>query len=217
LRVLGIEEFHFDTDSATQFNNIFGRWFKLYHLDHPEKPCSTAGVAFVLNKKFLDTENICEFELIPGRALMIVVPWHNRKSLNILNVYAPNRRDERDKMWKDLWKKWADDPHLPFPNIALGDWNFVEDPMDRNSGTAETVPDSFKRLKDLLRFHDGWRATFPDSRDYTCLQQRKDQVSEDYTLPTHELTGSMSIANSSRVSGAGKLNIGQSKVITDWF
>ncbi|KAJ7142845.1 hypothetical protein C8R44DRAFT_726157 [Mycena epipterygia] len=56
-------------------------------------------------------------------------------------------------MWKELWKKWAEDPHLP--HIALGDWNSVEDPMDRNYGAAETVLDSFKRLKDLLRLQDG--------------------------------------------------------------
>jgi exonuclease III len=104
LDVLGMQETHFDTESATQFNNVFGRWFKLYHSAHPDKPCSTAGVAFVLNKKFLDTENVREYELIPGRALMIVIPWHNGESLNILNIYAPNRPEERDHMWKGLRK-----------------------------------------------------------------------------------------------------------------
>jgi exonuclease III len=98
LGVLGIQETHFDAESATQFNNIFSRWFKVYHLAHPEKPCSTAGVAFVLNKKFLDTENIHEYELIPGRAYMIVVPWHKGESLNILNIYAPNQPEDRDRM-----------------------------------------------------------------------------------------------------------------------
>jgi hypothetical protein len=51
---------------------------------------------------------------------MIVVPWHNGESLNILNIYAPNRLEERDKMWKELRKKWADEPQLPFPTVALG-------------------------------------------------------------------------------------------------
>ena len=82
-------------------------------------------------------------------------------------------------MWKKLWKMWAEDPQLPFPTVALGDWNFVEDPMDRNSGVTERVPESFKRLKDLLRLHDGWRATFSDTRDYTCVQHRKDRQSDE--------------------------------------
>jgi hypothetical protein len=51
----------------------------------------------VLNKRFLDTENIREYELIPGRALMIVIPWHDGEFLNILNIYAPNRAEEHGK------------------------------------------------------------------------------------------------------------------------
>jgi exonuclease III len=124
-------------------------------------------------------ENIREYELIPGRALMIVIPWHKGESLTILNIYAPNCPEERDEMWKELWEKWADDPQLPFPDIALGDWNFVEDPMDRNSGSTEIVPDSFKKLKNLLRLHDGWRAAFPHTREYTCVQLRTDRLTNE--------------------------------------
>ncbi|KAJ6459906.1 Endonuclease/exonuclease/phosphatase [Mycena sanguinolenta] len=162
LDILGIQETYLDPDSPSQFNKIFGRWFKLFYSAHSNKPTSTAGVAFAVNKKFIDTDNIQEYELIPGRALMIVLPWHNGESLNILNIYAPNRPEERDDM-------------LPFPNIALGDWNFVEDPTDRNSGNMDTVPESFTRLKDLLQLQDGWRSTFPDTRDYTCVQYRTDR------------------------------------------
>ncbi|KAJ7899451.1 hypothetical protein B0H14DRAFT_2556529 [Mycena olivaceomarginata] len=50
---------------------------------------------------------------------MIAIPWHHGESLNILNIYAYNKAEEREKMWKDLRKMWADDPDLPFPNIVL--------------------------------------------------------------------------------------------------
>jgi hypothetical protein len=50
LGVSGTQETHFNADSAAQFNNTFNRWFKLYYPAHPHKPCSTAEVAFVLNK-----------------------------------------------------------------------------------------------------------------------------------------------------------------------
>ncbi|KAJ7696272.1 hypothetical protein B0H17DRAFT_846418, partial [Mycena rosella] len=113
----------------------------------------------------------------PGRAMMLVFPWHG-KSLNILNIYAPNRPEERDEMWRQLWELWAKDPLLPFPHITFGDWNFVEDPLDRNSGAVEPVPESYRRLKSLLHLHDGWRDTFPDTRDYTCSQHRKDRESD---------------------------------------
>ncbi|KAJ6483186.1 hypothetical protein C8R45DRAFT_931810 [Mycena sanguinolenta] len=86
LGVLGIQETHFDNESAAQFNNMYHRWLKLYYSADPKKPSSTAGVAFVLNKKLVDTDNVREYELIPGRALMIVIPWHQGESLNILNI-----------------------------------------------------------------------------------------------------------------------------------
>ncbi|KAJ7696324.1 hypothetical protein B0H17DRAFT_1131100 [Mycena rosella] len=178
LGALGIQEGHFDTNAAVQFNNVFNRWFKLYYSADPDKPCSTAGVAFVLNKKFVDTDNIREHVLIPGWALMIAVPWKG-ESLNILNIYAPNRPEERDEMWKTLWLCWANNPELPFPHVVLGDWNFVEDPADRNSGAAEFIPESFTRFKHLLRPQDGWRSTFPDAREYTCSQFRRSADSED--------------------------------------
>ncbi|KAJ7759754.1 hypothetical protein DFH07DRAFT_740995 [Mycena maculata] len=63
------------------FNNVFGSWFKLFHSAHPEKATSTTGVAFVLNKNYLDVGNT---------PLMLVIPWHKGKFLVILNVYAPN-------------------------------------------------------------------------------------------------------------------------------
>jgi exonuclease III len=105
LGILGIQETHLDQDSAAQFNNVFGHRLKPFFSAHPDEPTSTAGVAFVLNKKFVDTENIKEYQLIPGRALTIVAPWQ-RESLTILNLYAPNRPEERDKMGKKLWEKW---------------------------------------------------------------------------------------------------------------
>ncbi|KAJ7629919.1 hypothetical protein B0H17DRAFT_1150383 [Mycena rosella] len=36
LGLLGMREGHFDLESATQFNNVFGRWFKLFYSAHPE-------------------------------------------------------------------------------------------------------------------------------------------------------------------------------------
>ncbi|KAJ7751801.1 hypothetical protein DFH07DRAFT_720723, partial [Mycena maculata] len=36
------------------------------------------------------------------------------------------------------------------------------------------VPMSFTRLKSLFQMEDGWRNTFQDDRQYTCLQQRND-------------------------------------------
>jgi hypothetical protein len=110
--------------------------------------------------------------------LLFLRTMENHRTFSI-SMLQTNQR--RDKMWKDLWEKvgWRSSSAVPKHCLRgnWGDWNLVEDLMDRNSGAAETVPDSFKRLKHLLWFHDRWHVTFPDSHDYTCLQQCKDQIS----------------------------------------
>ncbi|KAJ7112306.1 hypothetical protein C8R44DRAFT_527331, partial [Mycena epipterygia] len=145
---------------------------KIIHSAHSLAPTSTAGVAFLLNRKFIDVENAQVFELVPGRALMINVPWHKGRMLTIMNIYAPNTAQERDELWTELWTKWRDDKYLPFPTIVLGDWNFVEDARDRLSGSRASIPPSFYRLKSLHQIEDGWRNTFSDDRQYTCIQRR---------------------------------------------
>ncbi|KAJ7679586.1 hypothetical protein B0H17DRAFT_1139122 [Mycena rosella] len=150
LGILAMQETHLDDCGAADFHKIYQSWFKTIHSAHPTSPNSTAGVAFLLNGKFIDIEHVQEIELIPGHALMINIPWHKGRTVTILNIYAPSTLQERDKMWTQLWTKWKNDTHLPFPNIVLGDWNFVEDTRDRLSVGRVFVPTSFKRLKSLL-------------------------------------------------------------------
>ncbi|KAJ7852203.1 hypothetical protein B0H14DRAFT_3866131 [Mycena olivaceomarginata] len=42
-------------------------------------------------------------------------------AFTFMSVRGKFEVNERDKIWKELWKKWADDTQLPFPDIALGD------------------------------------------------------------------------------------------------
>ncbi|KAJ7790366.1 hypothetical protein B0H14DRAFT_2396485 [Mycena olivaceomarginata] len=161
-----------DHIAASQFNNIYGKWFKLFNSGHPIKPSSTAGVSFLLNKKYVDTENVKEYVLIEGHAIMLVIPSHRGETINILNIYAPNTPLERERMWARLWYCYLENPRLPFPTETLGDWNFVEDIKDRTTNKEETVPLSFICLKALFRMQDGWRTTFPDANEYTCFQKR---------------------------------------------
>ncbi|KAJ6527700.1 hypothetical protein B0H19DRAFT_1083798 [Mycena capillaripes] len=125
---------------------------------------STAGVAFLLNRKFIDVDHVQVFQLDPGRALLISVPGHKGQTMNILNIYAPNTPRDRDELWIRLWTQWKGNPRLPLPDVVLRDWNFIEDPRDRFSARKETVSISFNRLKSLFQMEDGWRNTFPDDR-----------------------------------------------------
>ncbi|KAJ7699611.1 hypothetical protein B0H17DRAFT_926310 [Mycena rosella] len=170
--VFSWQETHMDHIAASQLKNIYGKWFKLFNSGHPIKPNSTAGVSILLNKKYVDTENVKEYVLIEGHAIMLVIPSHRGETINILNIYAPNTPLERERMWAQLWHCHLENPELPFPTETLGDWNFVEDIKDRTSNKEETVPLSFICLKALFRMQDGWRTTFPDANEYTCFQKR---------------------------------------------
>jgi hypothetical protein len=44
---------------------------------------------------------ILGLKMIPGRALMINVPWQKGRVLTILNIYAPSTPQERDEMCMD--------------------------------------------------------------------------------------------------------------------
>lgn len=133
---------------------------------------TTVGVSVLLNKKYVDTENVREHILIEGHAIMLIIPSHRGETINILNIYAPNTPKERESMWAQIWYYYLRNPELPFPSEIVGDWNFVEDTKDRTSHKEETVPLSFTCLKALFRMQDGWRTTFPDTNEYTCFQKR---------------------------------------------
>jgi hypothetical protein len=100
LGILAMQETHLDDAGAAQFHDIYQNWFQSFHSAHPSAPTSTAGVVFLLNKKFVDVEHVRVFVLIPGRALMINVPCHKGQTLTILNIYCyihvgKGRKDRR--------------------------------------------------------------------------------------------------------------------------
>jgi hypothetical protein len=123
-------------------------------------------------------KNLSTQTISGNMSLSQVVPswslFHGTKVNNwIFSTYTRTIKQRNETKCGKIFGKCGH-PQLPFPNIALGDWNFVEDPQDKNSFTTETIPESFKILKHLWRLQDGWRATFPETRDYTCCQIRVD-------------------------------------------
>ncbi|KAJ7104644.1 Endonuclease/exonuclease/phosphatase [Mycena epipterygia] len=182
--VFALQETYMNDIAASQFNNIYRKWFKLFNSGHPIKPDSTAGVSFLLNKKYVDSENVKEYILIEGHVILLVIPSHRGETINILNIYAPNTPQERERgMWAQLWYCYLDNPELPLPTETLGDWNFVENIKDRTSNKEEPVPLSFLCLKALFRMQDGWRTTYPGANKYTCFQKRTNAI----TNETHVL------------------------------
>ncbi|KAJ7120400.1 hypothetical protein C8R44DRAFT_623725 [Mycena epipterygia] len=179
--VLALEETHMNNIAASQFNNIYGNWFKLFNSGHPIKPDSTAGVSFLLNKKYVDTENVKEYVLVEGHAIMLVIPSHRGETLRILNICPEYTSRKREDVGPNM------NSELPLPSEVLGDWNFVEDLKDRTSNKEELIPLSFLCLKALLRIQDSWRTTFPDTNEYTCFQKHTNAIKNEIHLSSSRL------------------------------
>jgi hypothetical protein len=59
------------------------------------KPHANAqGVTIILNKELANIKGIEQQDVIPGRAMLIILPWHSNLSLTILNIYALNAHSE---------------------------------------------------------------------------------------------------------------------------
>jgi ribonuclease HI/exonuclease III len=186
--ILCAQETHL-TDEQTEAINNLHKNIKVFSTIDPAQP-NTKGVAIEVNRRITNAQQAQAKTLIPGRALMLEIPWHANELLTVLAIYAPNENSENKSFWDDLCKLWEeDDATLPYPDVLLGDFNMVEDPTDRSTGTtdpAETV-NTLSNLKSKLSLIDGWRQTFPHEKSYT-LQHRsnnhRSRIDRIYTTTT---------------------------------
>lgn len=167
IAILAIQESHLTEELANKINTLFETKLLLIHSPLPESN-NTAGVAIIINKGLLSTNKITHETLIPGRAIMVTIPWHADKPLKILNIYAPNDSNANEKFWDTLNEKINANPHLK-PDTMVGDFNLTEDSLDRlpchpDDPAAVTA---LGNLKSNLNLVDGWRRTYPDRREYS--------------------------------------------------
>ena len=171
IALLAIQETHLTDELAAQFEDLFGNSFVLNYSPDPHTR-NARGVAVVLNRRLIDTRNSSSKTIIPGRALITSIPWNDNRYINILSVYAPNPPREN----ADLWTKIS--ATLPSlnnaqPDILLGDFNLVEDALDRlpsnQDDTAAT--EALRDLKMKYKLIDGWRLANPTSKGYSWSRE----------------------------------------------
>ncbi|EJD35620.1 hypothetical protein AURDEDRAFT_130493 [Auricularia subglabra TFB-10046 SS5] len=95
-------------------------------------------------------------------------------------VYAPTDRGENEDFWKKVKKKIQESRSIfPKPNILLGDFNMVEDAIDRFPARLRDIdsPESFAELKRYLKLEDGWRETFPHTKEWTWRNAARSAMS----------------------------------------
>ncbi|PPQ71789.1 hypothetical protein CVT25_005500 [Psilocybe cyanescens] len=168
--ILAVQETHLKDEAIEQLHTQFHMRLHI-HNSQAIGQTNSKGVGFVLNKQLTAWKEAIFQEIVPGRAALLTVPWQNISTVNILAIYAPNGHAENASFWDLLHEKWENE-NIAIPDIVLGDFNMVEDALDRfpsrNDTAAQT--ESLRKLKDLFSLTDGWRRSNEDTCTYSFTQ-----------------------------------------------
>ncbi len=171
--VLCLQETHLTTERVAGIHKMFARRIKILHSENPEAPTQREGVAVVLNAKYVSTSDVKAREIVPGRAIQVSITCQGGDVRHLLCIYAPTSSGaaERSLFYGEVMKFYDDHPECPKPHLMAGDFNNVEDTLDRlpmSSGRDQSVTalDELKIGLGLM-LADGWRVTNPNKRAYT--------------------------------------------------
>ncbi|KAG0692954.1 hypothetical protein DFH29DRAFT_816898 [Suillus ampliporus] len=100
--VLCVQETHLCPEHQSQIDSLYACRLLVLNSSDPSRPGSSAGVAFILNKEVTNTSSARLHIIIPGRAIILSISWHDNKIINILNVYAPNDLNGHRDFWNTI-------------------------------------------------------------------------------------------------------------------
>ncbi|KAF4578310.1 hypothetical protein EYR36_000117 [Pleurotus pulmonarius] len=151
--IMILQETHMDEERQQAIQNLFGRRLIVKASPDPTSPRQRAGIAAVLNRGEFDAEHAECTEVIPGRAIIVNATIHTGKKLTILGIYAPNNTTDNARFWDQIREYFEAKPNERRPDIMLGDFNVVEDAIDRLPARAErnTATEALDKLKQELR------------------------------------------------------------------
>ncbi|KAG2037391.1 Endonuclease/exonuclease/phosphatase, partial [Suillus americanus] len=166
--ILALQETHLTKNEEAILNETFQQRLCIISLIDPMHT-NAKGVALVLNKQLTNSREATSRELVPGHAILITLPWHNKETLNVLAVYAPNNPQSNQLFWTEVHEKLDG---LPLPDIMLGDFNIVKDALDRlpPKQDNQNATEALLRLKLSLDLRDGWCFENPKTVMFTCAQ-----------------------------------------------
>ena len=110
IAILALQETHLDQEQTDNVNSMFQDTLHVIASADPENNAAR-GVALVINKRLLGVRDIDQYEICPGRALLISIPWHLQNRINVLNIYAPNEPTSNANLWEKIHEDIANLPH----------------------------------------------------------------------------------------------------------
>ena len=169
--ILALQETHLTDIQTENIQNLFCKRLVI-HSSIDTNSSNSKGVAIVFNKEITNTKDIHPTVLIPGRAIQITTQWHTNQTLNLLAIYAPNHPTENASFWTEINEK-RNQMNLPKPDIMLGDFNIVEDSIDRMPCHPDNLSatEALYSLRTEWHLIDGWRHTNPNTKAYSFLQK----------------------------------------------
>jgi exonuclease III len=127
IAVLALQETHLTDSERDELNTLFENSLVIHSSMDPSNP-GAKGTAIVLNKQLTNVNDVKQDIIIEGRAMMLSVRWHGDFILSFLSVYGPNNLVDNVKFLDSLREKLKP---LRQPDFVLGDFNMVEDAIDR--------------------------------------------------------------------------------------
>ncbi|KAG2336834.1 DNase I-like protein, partial [Suillus weaverae] len=181
--IIALQETHLSKTEEDSLNQLPGTRLHIILSIDPDQ-MNAKGVALVLNKNIIDITKIKMTELIPGRALLCTIGWHNEHNLTILTIYAPNDPSDNQPFWEEISQALKDKSN---PDVMLGDFNLVEDPLDclPPKHDAFSTTNALTDLKLNIGLRDGWRHENPNKLEYLFSQStqqggRQSQIDQIY-------------------------------------
>ena len=172
--VLGLQETHLNEEEAEKLNNACPKLIVLSN----GKSKNKEGVAFALNKDMVKGMQWTHDVLIEGRASKLEIKVEDERTMVIILLYAPNPEKDKVEFFTKLKEKMK---HIKNKEniIMLGDFNAVEDELDRfpHREDDKAVMASWKKIKEKYKLVDGWRDQNPLSKEYTFTQPASGSMS----------------------------------------
>ena len=128
------------------------------------------GVAIFIRKNG-SIEPLQHFSHFDGRVIAVRIKCGDNVYF-VLNVYAPTRRNEKPKFFRELSKWLQKTKYLNDLLVFGGDWNYVQNTRLDTRGMSCTYKqaDWFNKLRKRFHVIDVWREMFPFKKQFTWRQ-----------------------------------------------